>query len=47
MGRAIGRGWQGVSGGGGIDEIFRLYLNGKDPGSNWSAGGQIKSASNS
>lgn len=29
-------------GGEGVDKIYRLYLNGKDPGSDWSAGGQIK-----
>lgn len=32
--RGGGGGWGGV--------IYRLYLNGKDPASQWSAGGQIK-----
>lgn len=35
------------AGGDEVDRIHRLYLNGKDQESNWSAGGQIKSASDS
>lgn len=33
---------EGGKRGGGVGVIYRLYLNGKDPASQWSAGGQIK-----